>query len=474
MIDMTTGGAAKKIFLFTIPMFIGSVFQQFYNVVDSIVVGKFIGKEALAAVGSAFPVMFLLIALTMGATMGITVLISQYYGAKNYEKLKLCIETSYIVLIILAVGATFLGLMLDDYILLFLKTPPEIFSQAKLYINIIFGGLILLFGYNSTSAILRGLGDSKTPLYLLILASFVNVVLDLLFILAFKWGVWGVAVATVISQGVSFIGGIIYLQRMNPLFKVNYFKLRFDKDIFLHSITIGLPTGVQQMFVAAGMIALTRIVNQFGTNALAAFTAAGRIDSFAMMPAMNLSMAMSTFVGQNIGAGKHARVKLAIKTGIVMSVGISIVVSFLVIVLSKPLLMLFTNDPAVISIGQDYLFVVGGFYSAFMLMFIFNGALRGAGDTIIPMFITLLSLWIIRIPISSFLSSKIGTIGIWWGIPIGWVIGAIFSGVYFSTGRWKKKVIIKKSKKAINQESNVNQLIGEIECFELEKKECRM
>ncbi len=440
MMDMTKGGTAKQILLFTIPMFIGSVFQQCYNLVDSIIVGKFLGKGALAAVGASFPIMFLLIALTMGATMGITVMISQFYGAKNYEKVKICIETSYIFLVITALCLTVIGFLFSEHILVFLRTPAEV------------------------------IGDSRTPLYLLIFSVFVNIVLDLLFIVVFKWGIWSAAFATVIAQGVAFFGGIIYLQRINPLFKVNYFKLRFDREIFKESLMIGLPSGVQQMLVAAGMMALTRIVNLFGTDALAAFTAAGRIDSFAMMPAMNLSMAISTFVGQNIGAGKHERVRSAMKTIILMSVVISLIISFIVIVFSKPLLGLFTNDAAVIAIGQHYLFIVGGFYLAFMLMFIFHGALRGAGDTIIPMFITLFSLWIIRIPVSSFLSTKIGTDGIWWGIPIAWVIGAVFSGIYFSTGRWKKKVVINKWK---TKPVGAEEILEEIEFTELERKECR-
>lgn len=469
MIDMTKGGATRLILVFTIPMFIGSVFQQFYNVTDSIIVGKFLGKEALAAVGASFPIMFLLIALTMGTTMGITVLISQFYGAKNFEKVKICIETAYLFLVVMAVAVTAAGLLLDDIILTMLKTPAEIYGNAKLYVDVLFSGLILMFGYNSISAILRGLGDSRTPLYLLIMSAFTNIVLDLVFILVFGWGVWGAAFATVLAQGLSFAGGIVYLQRINPLFRVNYLKLRFDRDIFVNSIKIGLPTGVQQMMVAAGMMALMRIVNHFGTDVIAAFTAAGRIDSFAMMPAMNLSMAMSTFVGQNIGAGRHDRVKSAIRTGMLMSLIIAGVISLSVITFSRPLLQLFTNDPVVIAIGRDYLMIVGGFYITFMMMFIFNGALRGAGDTLIPMFITLCSLWLIRVPVSALLSERIGTDGIWWGIPVAWVFGAVFSGLYFASGRWKKKDLLKRNGKTLKKE----EIISEIEAIELEKKECR-
>ncbi len=411
MIDMTKNSPVKNIILFTIPMLIGNVFQQFYNITDSAIVGQFIGKEALAAVGASFPIMFFLIALIMGATMGITVMISQFYGAKDYENVKLTIETAYIFLFITSIIASVSGIFLNRYILVILKTPEEILESALLYINIMFYGLIFLFGYNSISAILRGLGDSKTPLYLLIISTITNIFLDLAFVILFGWGVWGVALATVISQGISFILGIIYLHKKNHLFRVNYFKLRFSKKIFLRSIKIGLPSGVQQMLVAAGMMALMRIVNNFGTDAIAAFTVAGRIDSFAMMPAMNLSMAMSTFVGQNIGAGKIDRIKTGVRSGLVFSLIISTVLSFTIIFTGKYLLKIFTNDPTVIAIGVDYFYIVAPFYVAFSTMFIFNGALRGAGDTIVPMFVTLLSLWVIRVPLSAYLSTFMGTSG---------------------------------------------------------------
>ena len=445
MVDMTKGSPVRLIISFTIPLFMGSVFQQLYNVADSVIVGKFLGKEALAAVGVSFPVMFLLVALIMGSTMGITVQISQFYGAGDRKSVKKAIETAYIFMIIMATAITAAGLALDRKILLLLGTPAEIIDSAEVYIDVLFSGLVLLFGYNLISAILRGLGDSRTPLYLLIIASFINVALDLLFISVFGWGVWGAAFATIIAQGLSFFGGIVYLQKINPLFRVNYLKLSFDRDIFLNSIRIGLPTGIQQMLVSAGMMALTRLVNSFGTDAIAAFTAAGRIDYFAKMPAMNLSMAMSTFVGQNIGAGKKERIGKAIRTGMAISCVLAVAISALVMVFSVPLLSLFTDDAAVISIGKDYLFIVGGFYFAFMVMFIFNGALRGAGDTLIPMFITLFSLWIFRIPVSLFLSERIGTSGIWWGIPVAWVAGALLSSLYFFTGRWKKKAVVKES-----------------------------
>ncbi|GBR76127.1 MATE family efflux transporter [Candidatus Termititenax persephonae] len=444
MLDMTKGSTAKLILVFTIPMFIGSVFQQLYNVVDRMIVGQFIGEKALAAVGASFSVIFLLIALAMGATMGVSVLVSQYYGAKNYKRVRLCIETSYLFMTVISLALMAVGLLCNDFILRLLNTPPEILADAELYLNTLFAGMIFFFGYNLISAILRGLGDSNTPLYLLIISTLVNIALDLIFVIYFHWGVFGAAFATVISWGVSFIGGIYYLHRINRLFRVNYFRLRFAREIFARSMQIGLPSGVQQMLVAAGMMVLHRLVNGFGTSALAAFTAAGSIDAFAMMPAMNLSMAMSTFVGQNIGAGRRDRVRGAVKAGLVMSALIATGVSLLVVGCGKWLLLIFTAEPLVLSMGQDYLRIVGSFYLPFMLMFIYTGCLRGAGDTFIPTLLTVLSLWIIRVPAASFLSAVIGLNGVWWSMPISWGLGLILTAAYFYSGVWEKEITLGK------------------------------
>ncbi|MDR1997979.1 MAG: MATE family efflux transporter [Candidatus Margulisbacteria bacterium] len=471
MIDMTRGGIPRLILVFTIPMFIGSVFQQLYNVVDRMIVGKFIGDAALAAVGASFSVIFLLVALAMGATMGVSVLVSQYYGAKNYKKVKLCIETAYIFMIVISLVLTAAGLLCNGWILRLLDTPLEILPDAELYLNTLFAGMLLFFGYNLISAILRGLGDSNTPLYLLIFSTLVNITLDLFFVLVLHWGVFGAALATIISQGVSFLGGMLYLQRINPLFRVNYFKLRFDKDIFVKSMQIGLPSGVQQMLVAAGMMVLHKLVNGFGTNAVAAFTAAGSIDAFAMMPAMNLSMAMSTFVGQNIGAGRHARVQGAVKAGLLMAAAIAVLVSLVVVIFSGPLVGLFATDPAVLAVGRDYLRIVGCFYLPFMLMFVYTGVLRGAGDTFVPTLLTVFSLWLVRVPVASVLSGWIGINGIWWAMPVSWTLGLTLSALYFYSGNWKRKILVnRRSRRSIEAE----EIIGELEVLELEKKEVRL
>lgn len=443
MKDLTKGNEAKLIFYFALPMLIGNVFQQLYNTVDSIVVGRFIGEKALAAVGASFPIMFLLIALIIGITMGTTILIAQYYGAKDFEKVKRTIDTAYIFLFFASIAITIIGLISSGPLLRLLNVPEEIMPQAKAYLNIIFLGMTATFGYNSISGILRGLGDSKTPLYFLIISTVMNIILDLLFVVAFNWGVQGAAWATIIAQAFSFIVSYIYLKKTHELFKFKIKEMVFDKKIFGLSLKIGMPSGVQQMFVAGGLMALQSIVNGFGTNTIAAYTAAGRLDSFASMPAMNFSAAISTFVGQNMGAGKPERVRKGFITTLIMSSLISIFISIAVIMFGRQLIWLFNSNEEVINIGVRYLTIVGSFYIVFSAMFITNGVLRGAGDTLIPMFVTILSLWVIRIPISKFLSVKIGSDGIWWGIPIAWTAGILLSFGYYITGRWKRKAFVK-------------------------------
>ena len=443
MKDLTQGSEGKLIFNFALPMLIGNVFQQLYNTVDSIIVGNTIGKEALAAVGASFPIIFLLVSLIMGVTMGATILIAQFFGARQMDEVKRTIDTTYLFVFFAALGATALGLATSGPILRLLKTPAEIFPLAKEYLDIIFAGIIVMFGYNTISAVLRGLGDSLTPLYFLIIATVVNILLDLLFIKVFHWGVAGAAWATVIAQGVSFLLGLIYLHKTHELFVFNLKKISFDRRLFLAGLKIGLPSGIQQMLVASGMMALTRIVNGFGTNAVAAYTAAGRIDSFASMPAMNLSVALSSFVGQNLGANKPERVKKGYLATLGMATLISLTITLTVIFFGPQLVAIFNQDPDVIAIGSNYLVIVGSFYIIFSTMFVTNGVLRGAGDTLIPMFFTVCSLWLIRVPLSAFLAQRMGANGIWWGIPIAWTVGALLSVSYYRSGRWKRKVVVK-------------------------------
>jgi putative MATE family efflux protein len=443
MKDLTTGRIGVAIFKFALPMLIGQMFQQLYTFVDQIIVGNYLGKEALAAVGASFPIIFTLIALVIGIASGGTIVISQFFGAKDYKMVKRAIDTVFILLFAAAIILTAIGFPFIEQIFRLMQLPEELMEMGVSYLSIYVGGLFLFFGYNGVSSILRGLGDSITPLYFLILATVLNIGLDLLFILKLGWGVEGAAWATLIAQGVAFFVAAIYLNRTHPLIKFNLRDFAFDKKVFRESIRIGLPTGLQHTFVALGMMALMGIVNTFGTNVTAAYTAAGRLDSLAVIPAMVFAQALATYVGQNMGAGKLERVNRGLWTTLFMSSTVSLVMTAVVIIFKYPLMGWFTEDTTVIRIGGDYLTIVTSFYLIFTSMFIFGSVMRGAGDTLIPMFITLFALWLVRIPAAFLLSQKFGETGIWWSIPIGWTMGLLLTLGYYKMGRWKSKVVVK-------------------------------
>jgi len=449
--DLTTGKEGKRILNFAIPMLLGNVLQQMYNVVDSIIIGKVLGKEALAAVGANFPFIFALISFVVGVAIGATVIISQYFGAKQMDQVKKTIDTLYIFMFFASIVLTTVGIAGSRYIFEIIDLPEEVMPMAVSYFNVYAIGFVFFFGFQGTSAILRGLGDSKTPLYFMVISTFINIALDLLFVVVFDWGIEGVAAATVIAQGGAFVTIAWYLNKYHSFLDFTPLKMKFDRAIFKKSLQIGLPSGLQQTFVAMGFLALYKIVNTFGTPTVAAYSVATRIDSFATMPAMAFSAAISTFVGQNIGANKYDRIGKGLNATLAMIAIIAITISGSAVIFAEPLMRLFTNkdDVEVVAIGVHYLRIVSPFYLVFSLMFIFNGVLRGAGDTVFPMFITLLALWVIRLPISYFLSLKMGAIGIWWGIPIAWGFGVLASFLYYKTGKWKKKAVVKHKQEAI-------------------------
>ena len=443
MPDLTTGHEGKKIFVFALPMLLGNVFQQLYNIVDTIIIGQYIGKEALAAAGASFPVIFVLISLVIGITIGTNIIIAQYYGAKDIKNVKKAIDTAFIFLFFASLVLTVLGLAFSEYIFKLIALPAHLIPLAMEYFNVFAAGLVFMFMFNATSAVLRGLGDSKTPLYFLIISSILNIIFDLVFVLVFNWGVSGVAFATVLAQAISFFMAIVYLNRTHKVIRFRLSGLTFDRDIFKKSIRIGIPSGLQHTFVALGMMALISIVNTFGTATIAAYSIAVRIDSFAALPAMNFSQALSTFVGQNIGAGKTDRIKKGLIYTLLMTSVISIIVTFAAYFFGRELMGVFTTDEEVINIGRTYLIIVSSFYLVFSAMFVTNGVLRGAGDTLASMFITLFSLWALRVPFSYLLSQSYGAVGIWWGIPIAWIFGFVASLIYYRTGRWKRKAVVK-------------------------------
>ncbi len=442
MRDLTKGKEATVIFRFALPMVFGNLLQQMYQVVDSIIVGNFLGKEALAAQGASFPIFYSLIAFIIGIGSGASVVISQYFGAKDLKNVRKAIDTIFIFLFFMSIIITSIGIMFSEEIFTLLNVEDVVKPLAVSYFNIYMSGLVLFFGFNGTASVLRGLGDSITPLWFLLVSTAINIILDILFVVVFHWGIEGVAIATVIAQGVAFISGAVYLSYKHQIISFRISSLQFDRRIFNKSLRIGLPTGFQQTFVALGLLAMIRIVNNFDTNVLAAFTIASRIDALAAMPAMNLASALSAFVGQNMGAGRIDRIRKGFISTLLMSMALSIIVIIGVYLWSEQIIGIFNKDPMVIEYGTNYLRIVSSFYIIFSSMFVIHGTLRGAGDTLIPMFISLFSLWVVRIPLAVFLSKHFGVNGIWWAIPIGWSMGLLGSYLYYHTGKWKTKGVV--------------------------------
>ncbi|EGT2202755.1 MATE family efflux transporter [Clostridioides difficile] len=442
MKDLTTGHEGKSIFFFAMPMLIGSLFQQLYNTADSIIVGRFIGKEAMAAVSGANPIMFLLVAALMGVSLGFSILVSQFYGSGDLKKVKATIDTTYILLFIGSILISILGIVFGGPMLRLMNTPESVFSQSKLYLTIIFGGILFSAGYNSVSAILRGLGDSITPLYFLIIATILNIVLDLTFIVVLKMGVEGVALATIIAQAVSFIISIIYLNKKHEVLKFKIKGIIYDNKIFKDGLRLGLPSGVQQMLFSIGNMALQFLVNSYGTSAMAAFGAGLRIENFISLPIMNLGSAVSTFVAQNIGAGENERVKKGIRESIKMTLVLAVIVIALILLFRENLIALFNTDKDVIKIGSSYLFIIGPFFLFIGTSFVLSSAMKGAGDSMFALISSIVSLWLGRLPASYMLSRFFGTNGIWMGIPFGWTLGLIVTVIYYKKGRWKTKAIV--------------------------------
>ncbi|EKD31847.1 MAG: hypothetical protein ACD_77C00235G0015 [uncultured bacterium] len=447
MKDLTTGAEGKQILLFAFPMLIGNIFQQLYNIVDSIVVGKYVGSAALAAVGASFPILFTISSLVGGVTIGGSVLVSQYFGAKNYKKVKITSDTLQIFLLISSAVMSVVFFLLSRPIFTMLSIPEEVMPEAVRYFDIvILTTTIPTFSLFGISSIMRGVGNSKTPIYFAVGSILLNTVLDLVFVLVFGWGIDGVAWATGIATLTGWGALWYYLNKKEDSmirFNLNYKKWEFDWDNFRISLKIGLPSGIQQVLVGVGSMALLSIVSPYGVSVLAAYTAAGRVDMFVSMPAMNLAAALSSFVGQNLGANRFDRIKKGLWETLKYSTAICIFLTLVVVFFGENIMGLFVQQNSIhheeiIRIGKEYLLIVTSFYIVFSTMFVVNGVTRGAGATLVPMLITTLSLWIIRIPLAYLLSAKFGVSGVWWSIPIGWTFGCLGAIIYYNSGLWKK------------------------------------
>jgi len=354
MSTMTEGNPLKILLKFAFPMLVGNVLQQLYNMVDSIVVGNYVGKIALAAVGTGFPIIFMMAAMFIGLGIGATILISQYIGAGDMDSVKKTSQTIYTAMIIGSIPISIIGIFLCEPILNLINTPADTLPMAKQYMVIIFAGMVGTFGYNVNAGILQGFGDSKSSLLFLAIATVINIILDLVFVVIFHWSVSGVAIATIIAQIISWIFGIIYMRKKYEVLRFSVIQFKFDKEIFKKILKLGLPTGIQQTLFSVGIMSLQSLVNSYGSDFIAGFNAANKIDTFAFMPIQSFSNAVTTFTGQNIGAKRMDRVHKGTVTAVSLSV-IVCLIALVILPVGPSILGLFNSDPPVIEAGMIYL-----------------------------------------------------------------------------------------------------------------------
>ena len=437
--DLTEGKVWKVIVRFALPLLVGNLLQQFYNITDSIIVGQFLGKEALAAVSASFFIYYFIISLVIGVGSGTTVVISQLFGAKQYQKVQLAFSSFFIFMLVGGIILSIAGIIFAEPVFRLTNTPEEVIPQAVAYFRIYIGGTFLFVTFNSIISILRGVGESVRPMLFILITTVLNIAFDLLFILVFKWGIEGAARATVVSQGIGMCIALAYVNNTHPLLSIKKQDMLFDWKLFKESLKIGLPTSVQQCAIALGLIALLGIVNSFGTNTLTAYGAAGKIDTIITQAILTLSGALAAFCGQNIGAGRLDRVKKGVQFTMYTNIALGLLTFAAVYLFGNEMMRIFTKDIDVVAIGKEYLLLIGGFFIVHGALNVYNGALRGAGDTLFPMITSLVCLWLIRIPLAYYLSSWLGRNGIWWAIGISITIGLIVTFVYYKIGFWKRR-----------------------------------
>jgi putative MATE family efflux protein len=444
--DLTTGSIPRHLIAFSMPMLAGTALQTAYSFVNAIWVGQFLGKTALAAVTVSFPVVFVLIAIGAGMTLATNILISQYWGAKDFSSIRRVVSSSCIMLGILSLVLMGIGELFATSILKAMDTPDDVMAVATQYMQIFLLSLPLGFAMFLVRNMLQGIGDSTTPLYFQGGAVLLTAALDPVLMFGLlgmpKLGLNGTAWATIIAHVLALSSLVIMLRRRNNPVAPRLGKEGLDWHMMWLTIRIGIPSAIQQSFVSFGMVFVTGIVNGFGENSTAAFGAASRIDQLAIMPAMTVGLAVSTLAGQNIGANQHHRVREIFIWGCLLAGGLTLTISAAAVCLPAALLRIFTNDSAVIGIGADYLKIVGACYVFLAILFVSNGVINGSGHTVVTTICTMLSLWVFRVPVAYFLSQRLQSInGVWYAISISFAISMVLSLGYYLTGRWRTTIV---------------------------------
>ncbi len=462
--SMLTDSPGKSLFFFALPMILGNLFQQFYSTVDSIIVGQFVGEEALAAVGASYSLTTVFIMIAIGGGIGASVITSQYLGAGIYRKMKTSIYTALVSFLTVSVLLGMFGMIFSKSILTALHTPPNILADAMLYLKIYFIGLPFLFMYNILSSIFNALGNSRTPLYLLIFSSLLNIVMDLALVRGFGYGISGAAIATVIAQGISAV--ISFLLLMKCLNKYKYEKEKydnpeltagmemvasvqkksalFDGQMLGNMIKVAIPSMLQQSIVSVGMLLVQSVVNGFGSSVLAGYTAGMRIESICIVPMIASGNAVSTFTAQNLGAGEAERVKKGYLAAVKMVAAFAVFICLALVTFHESIISSFLeegSDAAAFETGNAYLSFIAFFFVFIGLKAITDGVLRGAGDVIVFTLANLINLGI-RVAFAFSFASVLGVQAVWFAVPIGWTTNYLISLVRFLSGKWSSKKLI--------------------------------
>ena len=454
--DMTQGRIWKKLIVFSVPLLIGNIIQQLYSTVDSIVVGRVIGDAAIAAVGASFPVMFMVNVLFMGVSTGTGIMVSQYFGAKDRASLSKTIGTTLMLMLIASAIVTVAGPLVTRPLMKLMMTPENVIDMSVEYLTIIFFGILGVAFYNGIAGILRGMGDSLVPLGFLTFACVLNIFLDIWMIAFLGWGVAGAAWATIISQWISAILCFIRLLRKNETYEIKRGYVRIDKEISARIAKLGLPAAATQIvFSLAGMV-VQALTNTFGSDVMASVTIVMRVDSFAVMPMFSFSMALSTYTGQNVGARKMDRVDQGVKNGIAIGLSVTVFLVGMIILFGRSLMGVFTSTGDIISLSYTMILILIPGYLAMSVAQILFGVLRGAGDTVSSMWISMITTVAIRAPLAYLLAFLTRSAGYPSGRPevlmislaTAWSLNTVFAIFVFRAGKWREKAIVKQPDEA--------------------------
>lgn len=447
--NLTEGNPRRVLWRFSIPMFISVIFQQFYNMADSIIAGRFAGEDALAAIGASYPITMIFMAIAVGSNIGCSVVISHLFGAKRYRELKTAVSTTLLASLMLSLVLTGLGLLGNGLMMTLIQTPANIFSDGELYLGIYIGGFTFLFLYNVCTGIFQSLGDSKTPLYFLIGSSIGNILLDWIFVAFFGWGVAGVAWATFLAQGVACMLSLATLRKRIKAIPADGPVPRFSWEMLGQVSRIAVPSILQQSFISVGNILIQGLINSCGSSVIAGYSAAIKLNTFTITSFTTLANGVSSFTAQNMGAGRHDRVKAGFRAGSMMAMGVAAVFFAVLFFFSSDMIRLFMSEesPTAMETGITFLHVVTPFYFVICMKLIADGVLRGAGCMMQFMVATFTDL-VLRVILSFILFRFWDTMGIWLSWPIGWTVAMLVSVAFYASGRWKKSRISSPAKEA--------------------------